>query len=294
MLFFADRGERAVVQGMLIGSVIAVMAALMLLLHGLDDPFHDGVGGLQPVAMERSLRIDRRGAERDRRQGAAPVRRGRASRWPVTAADARRDAIELVGDRAARGRDGRDRLERLPVDPLERRAGEGGRPRERAADRVGQGGRARERPDQVDVATFTQWVNAYALEQTELADFYFKRFRPEFKPAVDAWIATRPLKNPSAPPTPFAMPQYRAGGARGRPSGSTRQAGASPPRCCRDIQRASNYVLGVVLFAVGAVLRGHEHQADLAGLRVAMLAIGCTIFLVTVVWIATSPVSISV
>ena len=57
MLFFADRGERAVVQGMLIGSVVSVMAALMLLLHGLDKPFHDGVGGLQPVAMERSLRM---------------------------------------------------------------------------------------------------------------------------------------------------------------------------------------------------------------------------------------------
>jgi len=57
MLFFADRGERAVVQGVLIGSVVAVMTALMLLLHGLDEPFHGGVGGLQPVAMERSLRM---------------------------------------------------------------------------------------------------------------------------------------------------------------------------------------------------------------------------------------------
>src|SRR4051794_25210016 len=57
MLFFADRGERAVVQGMLIGSVVSVLAALMLLLHGLDEPFHSGVGGLQPVAMERSLRM---------------------------------------------------------------------------------------------------------------------------------------------------------------------------------------------------------------------------------------------
>src|SRR4051812_40949803 len=33
----------------------------------------------------------------------------------------------------------------------------------------------------IDVATFTQWVNAYSLHETELADFYFKRFRPEFK-----------------------------------------------------------------------------------------------------------------
>jgi hypothetical protein len=56
-LFFADRGERAVVQAMLIGSVVSVMAALMLLLNALDDPFDSGVGGLQPVAMERTLRI---------------------------------------------------------------------------------------------------------------------------------------------------------------------------------------------------------------------------------------------
>src|SRR3954447_14374082 len=57
MLFFADRGERAFVQGMLIGSVIAVIAALLLLLRALDEPFHDGVGGLQPSAMQRSLRM---------------------------------------------------------------------------------------------------------------------------------------------------------------------------------------------------------------------------------------------
>ena len=56
-LFFADRGERAVSQGMLVGSVVSVMAALMLLLYALDNPFQNGVGGLKPVAMERSLRI---------------------------------------------------------------------------------------------------------------------------------------------------------------------------------------------------------------------------------------------
>jgi amino acid transporter len=56
-LFFADRGERAVVQGMLIGSVVSVITVLMLLLYGLDTPFHSGVGGLKPIAMERSLRM---------------------------------------------------------------------------------------------------------------------------------------------------------------------------------------------------------------------------------------------
>ena len=57
MMFFADRAERAVTQAMLVGSVVSVLTALMLLLHGLDSPFHEGVGGLQPVAMERTLRM---------------------------------------------------------------------------------------------------------------------------------------------------------------------------------------------------------------------------------------------
>jgi hypothetical protein len=57
MLFFADRGERAIVQGVLIGSVVAVIAALLLVLRSLDEPFHSGVGGLQPVAMDRTLRM---------------------------------------------------------------------------------------------------------------------------------------------------------------------------------------------------------------------------------------------
>jgi hypothetical protein len=57
MLFFADRGERAVTQGMLMGSVTSVIVLMLLLLGFLDKPFQTGVGGLRPVAMERTLRI---------------------------------------------------------------------------------------------------------------------------------------------------------------------------------------------------------------------------------------------
>jgi amino acid transporter len=56
-LFFADRGERAVVQSLLMGSVVSVIVALLLLLFALDHPFQRGLGGLDPVAMERTLRI---------------------------------------------------------------------------------------------------------------------------------------------------------------------------------------------------------------------------------------------
>jgi len=57
MLFFADSGERAVVQAMMIGSVTAIMVATLLLINALDSPFHAGIGGLRPVAMERTLDI---------------------------------------------------------------------------------------------------------------------------------------------------------------------------------------------------------------------------------------------
>jgi hypothetical protein len=52
---FADSGERAWVQAMFIGAVVSVVTTLLLLLAFLDDPFHSGIGGLQPVAMERAV-----------------------------------------------------------------------------------------------------------------------------------------------------------------------------------------------------------------------------------------------
>ncbi len=55
MLFFADPGEGRVTQSMLMGGVVAVMTVLLLLLASFNHPFHSGVGGLQPTAMERSL-----------------------------------------------------------------------------------------------------------------------------------------------------------------------------------------------------------------------------------------------
>ena len=57
MLFFADSGERAIVQALLMGTVVAVIASMLLLLTLLDDPFHEGIGGLRPVAMERALQV---------------------------------------------------------------------------------------------------------------------------------------------------------------------------------------------------------------------------------------------
>jgi hypothetical protein len=57
MLFFADSAERAVTQGMMMGGVAVVISSTLLLLWFLDNPYHDGVGGLRPTAMARTLEL---------------------------------------------------------------------------------------------------------------------------------------------------------------------------------------------------------------------------------------------
>jgi TRAP-type C4-dicarboxylate transport system permease small subunit len=146
---------------------------------------------------------------------------------------------------------------------------------------------------QVDVATFTEWVDAYARREPVLATFYFRRFRKEFKPAVNAWIATRPLRNPDAPLTPFAMPEYRPA-ARAEAARLDVQAEALSAQVRRDIQRSTNYVLGVVLFAVALFFAAMSTKLGAPSLRIAALVLGALVFLGAFVWIATSPVSFSV
>ena len=73
MLFFADRAEGAVTQGMLMGSVTVVITLLLLLLVFFDHPHGHGVGRLQPTAMERTLRPDRRPGRRRRALRDSPV-----------------------------------------------------------------------------------------------------------------------------------------------------------------------------------------------------------------------------
>jgi hypothetical protein len=146
---------------------------------------------------------------------------------------------------------------------------------------------------QIDVATFMQWVDAYARGETELLNFYRERFREEFRPAFDAWLATKPLQTEGAPLTPFAMPEYRLA-AKAEAGRLDRSAEELSAQVRRNIQRASNYVLGVVLFAVALFFAGMSTKLSASGLRKTMLVVGYVVFVGTAVWIATSPVSVTV
>jgi hypothetical protein len=57
MLFFADSGEGAGSQAMLMGSATSVIVLTLLAINALGSPYRPGLGEIKPVAMERSLRV---------------------------------------------------------------------------------------------------------------------------------------------------------------------------------------------------------------------------------------------
>jgi hypothetical protein len=146
---------------------------------------------------------------------------------------------------------------------------------------------------QIDVATFIAWAEADQTGDRDLAAFINDRFRDEFRPAFDAWIATRPATNEDAPETPFAMDEYQLA-SRELAVELDDQAEASAAEVREDIQRASNYVLTVVLYAVALFFAGMSTRVTAHRLRWVLTLSGCLIFLGTLVWIATFPISLAV
>jgi hypothetical protein len=149
------------------------------------------------------------------------------------------------------------------------------------------------RQAQIDVALFTQWVDAYARDESELAAFYRERFREEFTPAFDAWVATRPLRNPDAPLSPFALPEYKLA-ATAEAAALEERAAAASQNVGTYIQRADNYVLAVVLFAASLFFAGISTRLHARGMRAAILGLGYFLFLGTVIWLATFPIDVAI
>jgi len=118
---------------------------------------------------------------------------------------------------------------------------------------------------QIDVSMFTDFVGAY-FEDVESGDiepydgtafastpntfsaFLYLRFRDEFRPAMDAWLATDPGGNPDAPATPFGMAEYQvAEFAEAERLVAVADQAAVDARAAN--QTGDNYVLTAVLFA---------------------------------------------
>jgi hypothetical protein len=118
----------------------------------------------------------------------------------------------------------------------------------------------------IDVDVFTSWLDAVAEEIASgatppvgnggympqdgtLSAFYYERMRDEFRPALDAWLATDPLEGPDAPATPFAMEEYQLAAAQ-EAQELLDQSAVDRQDALDANQNGDNYVLTTVLFAL--------------------------------------------
>jgi hypothetical protein len=142
----------------------------------------------------------------------------------------------------------------------------------------------------IDVGLFTNWVNAIGAGNTTLAGFYQARFRDEFRPAFDAWLATRPLDNPDAPGSPFEMEEYQVS--------AQEKADALIEDAAQMIQTSNladsisgSYTLSVVVLAGALLLAGLANRFQWAELRLVVVVAALLVFLFSVVNIIRLPVA---
>ena len=123
-----------------------------------------------------------------------------------------------------------------------------------------------------DLSVFENFIDASVSGDDELADFYRERFRPEFEPAYEAWIALDPFENPDAPPSPLAMPEYQlaadqeAAGLEERADTLFREG-----ELANDY--SDTYTLATLLFAIVLFFAAISERFEYIRMRVILLSI---------------------
>jgi hypothetical protein len=107
----------------------------------------------------------------------------------------------------------------------------------------------------IEIALFVQYEAAVFRRDDAFAKFLYQRFPPDFRNAVGAWLATKPLTNPKAPPSPFVMPQYRVRIDQGFAIASKR-ANDFVAGAVKANEISDEYVFLTVLFASVTFLGG--------------------------------------
>jgi len=139
-----------------------------------------------------------------------------------------------------------------------------------------------------DSTTFNTWFTAYVAGNPTAEAVAIRRFRPAFKVAFDAWIATSPSTNASAPPGPTYMPQYKQpqlAAAAALDAKATRnfalgaQAGADSDNYVRD-----TIYLATILFLIG--ISGHFRFFRI---RLGLVILGGLMLIVAMIQIGLSP-----
>jgi len=137
---------------------------------------------------------------------------------------------------------------------------------------------------------FEAYLRALTENNQRLAEFLFQRFRPEFKVATEAWLKTRPLKNPSAPSSPFIMKEYSL--AVEKEMQQARQEEATKFTEAMKVNEISDtYLLLTVLFSVALFLGGITAAFQTRKIRGAVLALSVITMASAAIFLAFLPLA---
>ncbi|MEI7057370.1 hypothetical protein WBG06_16210 [Nocardioides sp. CCNWLW239] len=140
----------------------------------------------------------------------------------------------------------------------------------------------------VQVSLFTQWLQAYQADDTELAEFLQSRFPEPLATVFPTWLESRPLKNPDAPATPFEMEQYVI-----PESLDARAADATADRkfrqALRNNQRGDNYTVLTIGFAAVLFFAALSERMRRRRAQWALLGIGGVGFVILAVVLMSFP-----
>lgn len=136
----------------------------------------------------------------------------------------------------------------------------------------------------VDLAIYTQWIQARAAGNAELADYIEARFTPEFTVAFEEWQA-----GGEAEPSPFAVESYVAEGSE-ESDAAAAEADAKFESALESNQRGDNYALLTVLFALVLFFAAVSERARALWAGWVLLGLGGAIAVVGGVILAMFPV----
>jgi hypothetical protein len=173
---------------------------------------------------------------------------------------------------------------RQVVDRVARGARHGVEP----SDRGEPGGRRRPEQRNFDSSTFESWFTAYTVGNKTAMRLAEHRFRPEFKVAFDAWLATKPETNPEAQRGPTYMPQYKRPGAAEARIGDAR-AKAAFLDGEKDGSTADKYIRLTVVLASILFLVGISTHFPYRGVRYGLIGLGIALLVLSLTQLSQLP-----
>lgn len=143
----------------------------------------------------------------------------------------------------------------------------------------------------MDGILFIEYLKGKERRKDSLEEFFYKRFRPEAKRAIDAWLATKPFQNPQAPPHPFVMEEYNL-----EPEQEAKRLSEESAQKLKEAEQSNqysdHYVMLTVLFTSVMFFGGISTQIASPRYKITLLIIGGIVLCATLGLVCTYPIAL--